>query len=148
MIWSQFIKWAMNIFSNQKLYGWTGQCIELSENSSTIKNFKMVKQTIKNKISCMKITLFSVFFPRAGLMYFVYYRESLLGQLTVHQKSVQQNFNDASGGRAPKGKNLPEFVNTIVYVRQLEAKVNHLWKSVVKLWFFDQYCLAIERQVA
>jgi hypothetical protein len=54
------------------------------------------------------------------------YRESLLGQLIVHQKSLQQNFTDASGGKAPKGKNLPEFVNTIVYVRQIEAKVSCL----------------------
>ena len=51
-------------------------------------------------------------------------RESLLGQLIVHQKSLHQNFTDASGGKAPKGKNLPEFVNNIVYVRQIEAKVN------------------------
>ena len=32
----------------------------------------------------------------------------------------------SSGGRgAPKGKNLPESVNTILWVRQLEAKVSH-----------------------
>ncbi|XP_053400577.1 cytoplasmic dynein 2 heavy chain 1-like [Mercenaria mercenaria] len=60
-------------------------------------------------------------------------RETLLGQLTVHQKSLQQNFSDASGGRAPKGKNLPEFVNTIVYVRQIEAKLEENIKTAESL---------------
>ena len=47
----------------------------------------------------------------------------MLGQLTVHQKSIQEQFSQACNGKVPKGKNLPEFVNLIVYVRQLEAKV-------------------------
>lgn len=50
-------------------------------------------------------------------------RETLLGQLTVHQKSIQEQFSQACNGKVPKGKNLPEFVNLIVFVRQLEAKV-------------------------
>jgi len=50
-------------------------------------------------------------------------RETLLGQLTVSQKDIQQQFTDAGNGKIPKGKNIPEFVNQIVFVRQLEAKV-------------------------
>ena len=54
----------------------------------------------------------------------IYFRETLLGQLTVHQKQLQEQFSAATGGKVPKGKNLPEFVNVIVYIRQLEAKVS------------------------
>ena len=54
----------------------------------------------------------------------MHFRETLLGQLTVHQKQLQEQFSSATGGKVPKGKNLPEFVNVIVYIRQLEAKVN------------------------
>ena len=51
------------------------------------------------------------------------FRETLLGQLTVHHKQIQEQFAQASNGKYPKGKNLPEFVNLIVFIRQLEAKV-------------------------
>ncbi|KAH3831149.1 hypothetical protein DPMN_104411, partial [Dreissena polymorpha] len=56
-------------------------------------------------------------------------REQLLGQLTVSHKGLQQQFNDAGNGKLPKGKNLPEFVNLIVFVRQLEAKVEENLKT-------------------
>ena len=53
-------------------------------------------------------------------------RETLLGQLTVHHKQIQEQFTQATNGKYPKGKNLPEFVNLIVFIRQLEAKVSDL----------------------
>lgn len=55
------------------------------------------------------------------------FRETLLGQLTVHIKSIQEDFSSKSGGysssEVPKGKNLPNVVNSIVWVNQLQAKV-------------------------
>ena len=59
-------------------------------------------------------------------------RETLLGQLTVYIKGIKDDFvsrtqgsfsgaKDGSG--PPKGKNMPEIVNNVVWVRQLEAKV-------------------------
>ncbi|XP_066286377.1 cytoplasmic dynein 2 heavy chain 1-like isoform X1 [Branchiostoma lanceolatum] len=54
-------------------------------------------------------------------------REMLLSQLQVYVKGMRDDFRDRSSGggkRAPlKGKNHPELVNNIVWVRQLEAKV-------------------------
>jgi len=52
-------------------------------------------------------------------------RETLLGQLTILIRQMQDDFNQRASGHkeAPKGKNLPELVNSIVWVRQLEAKV-------------------------
>lgn len=52
-------------------------------------------------------------------------RETLLGQLIVLIRGIQDDFNQRASGakEAPKGKNLPEVVNDIVWVRQLEAKV-------------------------
>ncbi len=50
----------------------------------------------------------------------------MLGQLSVYIKQTRDDFvqRTASGGKGPpKGKNLPETVNNIVWVRQLEAKV-------------------------
>nr|KAG5701774.1 hypothetical protein BaRGS_000764 [Batillaria attramentaria] len=55
-------------------------------------------------------------------------RETLLGQLTVHVRQISEDFSIRTGHRGgkgvPKGKNLPEVVNNIVYVRQLEAKID------------------------
>ena len=52
------------------------------------------------------------------------YRETLLGQLQVYLKSIKEDFNiRISDTGPPTGKNLPEVVNNIVWVRQLEAKV-------------------------
>ncbi|KAK7096855.1 hypothetical protein V1264_003902 [Littorina saxatilis] len=55
-------------------------------------------------------------------------RETLLGQLTVHIRQISEDFSQRTGHRGgkgvPKGKNLPEVVNNIVYVRQLEAKID------------------------
>lgn len=55
-------------------------------------------------------------------------RETLLGQLTVQIREAEDDFQKRTGQRAggkdiPKGKNLPEIVNSIVYVRQTEARV-------------------------
>jgi hypothetical protein len=47
----------------------------------------------------------------------------------VHVKSIQEDFSSKSGGysgsssEVPKGKNLPDVVNSIVWVNQLQAKV-------------------------
>lgn len=61
------------------------------------------------------------------LTFLAHYRETLLGQLTVHVRQISEEFSQRTGHRGgkgvPKGKNLPEVVNNIVYVRQLEAKV-------------------------
>ena len=53
-------------------------------------------------------------------------RETLLGQLTIYITQTRDNFIQKTGGGGkgvPKGKNMPETVNNIVWVRQLEAKV-------------------------
>jgi dynein heavy chain 2 len=56
-------------------------------------------------------------------------RETLLGQLTVYIRQLRDDFvsrTSHSGDKGPpKGKNLPEIVNNIVWVRQLEAKVSN-----------------------
>ena len=55
----------------------------------------------------------------------IFFRETLLGQLQVYLKSIKDDFNiRISDTGPPTGKNLPEVVNNIVWVRQLEAKVN------------------------
>ena len=57
----------------------------------------------------------------------------MLGQLSVYIKQTRDDFmqRTSSGGRgAPKGKNLPETVNSILWVRQLEAKVGRLVRWV------------------
>ena len=53
-------------------------------------------------------------------------RETLLGQVLVYVRQIKDDFNQRVGGskNVPKGKNLPESVNNIVWVRQLEAKVS------------------------
>lgn len=61
----------------------------------------------------------------------LFIRETLLGQLTVYVKGIrddfvsrtQQTYSGSKEGGPPKGKNMPEIVNIIVWVRQLEAKV-------------------------
>ncbi|XP_071483964.1 LOW QUALITY PROTEIN: cytoplasmic dynein 2 heavy chain 1-like [Diadema antillarum] len=51
-------------------------------------------------------------------------RETLLGQLQVYLKAIKDDFNvRTSESSPPTSKNLPEVVNNIVWVRQLEAKV-------------------------
>jgi len=56
----------------------------------------------------------------------------LLGQLTVYIKGIRDDFitrtqNSYSGNKdgsgPPKGRNMPEIVNNIVWVRQLDSKV-------------------------
>ena len=66
-------------------------------------------------------------------------RETLLGQLSVYIKQTRDDYmqRTSSGGRgAPKGKNLPESVNTILWVRQLEAKVGNF---VVAYFYFTAH---------
>lgn len=59
-------------------------------------------------------------------------RETLLGALLMHVKAIRDDFVSRSGHggnkQPPKGKNLPETVNNIVWVRQLEAKVSQ-WRN-------------------
>ena len=51
-------------------------------------------------------------------------RETLLGQLSVNVRQIRDDFVQKTGtSKVPKGKNLPETVNNMVFVRQLEAKV-------------------------
>ena len=60
------------------------------------------------------------------LLYHFAFRETLLGQLSVYIRQLRDDFmqkTSSSGGGVPKGKNLPDTVNNIVWVRQLEAKV-------------------------
>lgn len=56
----------------------------------------------------------------------------MLGQLTVYIKGIRDDFitktqNSYSGNKdgsgPPKGQNMPEIVNNIVWVRQLDSKV-------------------------
>lgn len=56
----------------------------------------------------------------------------MLGQLTVYIKGIRDDFitrtqNSYSGSKdgsgPPKGRNMPEIVNNIVWVRQLDSKV-------------------------
>ena len=48
----------------------------------------------------------------------------MLGQLKTNLKQTRDEFFQRTGtGKVPKGKNLPETVNNMIYVRQLEAKV-------------------------
>lgn len=63
-----------------------------------------------------------------------FFRETLLGQLTVYIQTLHSDFQQRSGahhiagGEAsapPKGKNLPEVVNNIVWARQMESKVRY-----------------------
>ena len=57
-------------------------------------------------------------------MSFLFCRETLLGQLQVYMKTIKEDFNiRISDTGPPTGKNLPEVVHNIVWVRQLEAKV-------------------------
>ena len=57
------------------------------------------------------------------------HRETLLGQLQEYLKEMKEDFSARSGQSAgskkkpPKGKNLPEVVNDIVWARQLQNKV-------------------------
>ena len=67
--------------------------------------------------------------PRC-LFYFIHFRELLLGQLVIFIKQTRDSFMQKTGvgGKGfPKGMNIPEAVNNIVYVQQLIAKVR-LWK--------------------
>ena len=55
-------------------------------------------------------------------------RETLLGQLTVFVKQIQEDYNQMVSGtkEIPTGKNIPGVVSTIVWVKQLESKVSRL----------------------
>ena len=66
------------------------------------------------------------------LNFLALFRETLLGQLTVYVKSIRDDFtsrtqNSYSGNKdgsgPPQGRNMPEIVNNIVWVRQLDSKV-------------------------
>ncbi len=65
-------------------------------------------------------------------------RETLLGQLQVYLKTIKDDFNiRITDTGPPTGKNLPEVVNNIVWVRQLEAKVKQQFKSIcfrISIW--------------
>ena len=78
---------------------------------------------------------------------FFSFREMLLGQLSAHIKMIKDDFSLRTAASPshlqqsnepvpPTGKNMPQVVNTIVWVRQLEAKVRHLFCS-------NHYCTII-----
>ncbi|GAB1603231.1 hypothetical protein Ahia01_000603700, partial [Argonauta hians] len=53
-------------------------------------------------------------------------RETLLALLTRNIKQIMEEFNartNLDNPKVPKGKNLPDIVNLMIYVRQLEARV-------------------------
>ena len=56
----------------------------------------------------------------------LFHRETLLGQLAVYIKSMREDFTQKSTSlrEIPQGKNLPQVVSSIVWTRQLEAKVS------------------------
>ncbi|XP_047126593.1 cytoplasmic dynein 2 heavy chain 1 isoform X1 [Hydra vulgaris] len=60
-------------------------------------------------------------------------REALLGQLHEHIKSLKSDFQARSsfknGEGPPKGNNMPEIINSIIWGKQLKAKVEELLKS-------------------
>ena len=56
----------------------------------------------------------------------VVFREQLLGHLSMYIKSLKNDFSTNAGNAPSKGKNMPEVVNLMVYVRQLEAKVRKI----------------------
>ncbi|KAM7436007.1 Cytoplasmic dynein 2 heavy chain 1 [Porites harrisoni] len=69
-------------------------------------------------------------------------RETLLGQLTVYIKGIRDDFiartqNSYSGNKdgsgPPKGRNMPEIVNNIVWVRQLDSKVKETLNTAESL---------------
>ncbi|XP_074620352.1 cytoplasmic dynein 2 heavy chain 1-like [Acropora palmata] len=69
-------------------------------------------------------------------------REILLGQLTVYVRGIRDDFiartqNSYSGGKdgsgPPRGRNMPEIVNNIVWVRQLDAKVKETLNTAESL---------------
>ncbi|KAK3801155.1 hypothetical protein RRG08_006872 [Elysia crispata] len=54
-------------------------------------------------------------------------RETLLGQQIMYIRQMNEDFNSRTGRgnkSIPKGMNNPEIVNNIIYVRQLEAKID------------------------
>ena len=70
-------------------------------------------------------------------------RETLLGQLTVYVRGIRDDFiartqNSYSGGKdgsgPPRGRNMPEIVNNIVWVRQLDAKVRLNFIMIKEIW--------------
>nr|XP_026695415.1 cytoplasmic dynein 2 heavy chain 1-like [Ciona intestinalis] len=74
-------------------------------------------------------------------------RETLLGQLTNYAKNLKSEFREKSrngtGGGKTSGKNLSEVVSNIIWVRQLEGKLNEILKSSSELLSslrgFDQF---------
>ncbi|XP_039269307.2 cytoplasmic dynein 2 heavy chain 1-like [Styela clava] len=62
-------------------------------------------------------------------------RETLLGQLMDYIKTLKSDFKSKSKNSSdlPKGKNLPEVVNSIVWIQQQESKVKELMKASSEL---------------
>ena len=60
-------------------------------------------------------------------MFFLCSRETLLGQLHEYARSLKSDFQArstyAKGEGPPKGLNMPEVINHVVWARQLQAKV-------------------------
>jgi hypothetical protein len=60
--------------------------------------------------------------------YLLNFRETLIGQLYEYIKSLRSDFQAKStfskGEGPPKGHNMPEIINYIMWGRQLEARVS------------------------
>ncbi|XP_057314672.1 cytoplasmic dynein 2 heavy chain 1-like isoform X2 [Hydractinia symbiolongicarpus] len=85
-------------------------------------------------------------------------RETLLGQLQEHVKNLKADFHAkstyAKGEGPPKGLNMSDMINHVVWARQLQAKVKELLKSAENLLGdtssfekFKKFCSAFIEEV-
>ena len=82
----------------------------------------------------------------------------MLGQLTVYIKGIRDDFitrtqNSYSGNKdgsgPPKGRNMPEIVNNIVWVRQLDSKVRFQTITLNIIFLtFTMTCIAVLHNVS
>uniref|UniRef100_A0A7M5UV62 Cytoplasmic dynein 2 heavy chain 1 n=1 Tax=Clytia hemisphaerica TaxID=252671 RepID=A0A7M5UV62_9CNID len=86
-------------------------------------------------------------------------RETLIGQLYEYVKSLKSDFQSkstfAKGEGPPKGHNMPEIINYIMWGRQLEARVKELLVSSESLLSdtgsfdkFKKFCLSLINEIA
>ena len=63
-------------------------------------------------------------------MLFMFFRETLIGQLYEYIKGLKSDFQSKStfskGEGPPKGHNMPEIINYVMWGRQLEARVSYV----------------------
>ena len=101
-----------------------------------LREFKRYKELVKRPLISKELVTeryhFSSFIIFASSFFL---REMLLGQLSAHIKMIKDDFSSrtvvspthlqqSNEPVPPTGKNMPQVVNTIVWIRQLEAKVS------------------------